>query len=576
MLTGASALVSMLKNAGISGLFAYPGTSELALCDAAAQALPTVVNSRGDKEAVFMAAGGNLANSSRYAAVLHGARGLTNALGAIADVRRSEIPVLCIVGMASRNSSPYLPPHAEPELIQAAGKFARTAYDCSMIEGLDDKAFVSIIRKAIAALSDLPAGPVLLGIPQDLLTAEFVRPDTLDIASTVSQAAKNDISSICDIIRTAKAPLIFVDDYALRNEAVETLLARLSSKIGSPVFQVAYRRGPMLFQRLQRKTVPHFVGQYDPADQSHINLFSSADVFITIEDRNMYPRVVGKMPSCKKIAITSSCLAVRKNQYLAEDDVCLIGNVRDLLEDIVNSLAETADKNGWYHSPQTEDRKGNRSARAMISGLAKGIQQTSNPVIVDDSQMLGGLIDLNYDLLPQSIRIHGSHGAFVGSGTSYGVGLALGDTPKSVLCTVGDQGYTNGIQALAVAGENQAAILIVVCNNGASVSLKKQATSEGFDIGKPSEQFLLNNEHMDYVAVAKGYGVEATAFVWPEENAPSALLEQKSDELAQLVADLLKSKKPRVLELKTSSNPAFWEGVWNINGLEPSSNGDKK
>jgi acetolactate synthase I/II/III large subunit len=75
-----------------------------------------------DKEAVFMAAGRSSIQPRTAIAVLHGARGLTNALGAIADTRRSERHVLCLTGMASRPSSPYLPPLVEPGLIADAGR----------------------------------------------------------------------------------------------------------------------------------------------------------------------------------------------------------------------------------------------------------------------------------------------------------------------------------------------------------------------------------------------------------------------------------------------------------------------
>jgi acetolactate synthase-1/2/3 large subunit len=140
VLTGAEAVAELLGRSWCSTVFAYPGTSELALCAAVARRDGiSLVNARGDKEAAFMAAGANLLGRPACAAILHGARGLTNALGAVADVRRSEVPVLYLVGMPSRSSARSLPPHGEPALIAHAGAFARAAVDCSAMDGLDPR-----------------------------------------------------------------------------------------------------------------------------------------------------------------------------------------------------------------------------------------------------------------------------------------------------------------------------------------------------------------------------------------------------------------------------------------------------
>ncbi|MBC2907997.1 thiamine pyrophosphate-binding protein [Streptomyces cupreus] len=137
---------------------------------------------QGDKEAVFMAGGANRRSPDGTAAIVHGARGLTNALGAVADVRRSEVPVLCLVGMASTGSAAFLPPHAEFGLIPAAGAFASAFHDCSGMTEPDARIFLDTVNAAFAALDDRPAGPVLLGVPQDVLSARFVPPADLAAA----------------------------------------------------------------------------------------------------------------------------------------------------------------------------------------------------------------------------------------------------------------------------------------------------------------------------------------------------------------------------------------------------------
>ena len=110
-LTGAEALAGMLAQRGCEIAFGYVGTTELALCHAlGADGKVRVVNALGDREAVFLAAGANRLPGHRAVAVLHSARGLTNALGAIADARRSEAPVLCVCMLICMFSLVGIPP----------------------------------------------------------------------------------------------------------------------------------------------------------------------------------------------------------------------------------------------------------------------------------------------------------------------------------------------------------------------------------------------------------------------------------------------------------------------------------
>ena len=180
--------------------------------------------------------------------------------------------------------------------------------------------------------------------------------------------------------------------------------------------------------------------------------------------------------------------------------------------------------------------------------------------------MFGGLFANNYDLLPSAIRVVGSHGGFVGSGLSIAVGLAIANPQQSVICTLGDQGFTNSVQALAAAGENQTPLLILVCNNGSSVSLRKQARHERFEFAAHS--FLANNTNMSYTSVASGFGLLSSVFLWPNTNECSQEVIDSSSILTGLIREALAIRKPYLLELVIPSNPDFWEGVWNVEGLE--------
>lgn len=596
LLTGAQAVAEMLYERGYSTVFAYPGTSELSLCAALTSRHGIrLVNARGDKEAAFMAAGGNLVGPPTCAAILHGARGLTNALGAVADVRRSEVPALYLVGLPSRSSQRYLPPHGESALIEDAGAFAKAAIDCSAVRDLDARQFLSYVTAAFDAVqTGTPRGPVLLGLPQDLLTQRFVPGGTVispaETAGQPESTTEREYARALALVRSADRPVVLVDDYLFGTSGAESELAALAASLSAPVLQVAYQRGPMLFQQVRADLVPQYLGRYDPTDELHRQLLASADLAVTVEDRNMYPRVVGPLPRCHKLALTSNPAATGKNGYLDSEDVLLAGDVATTMRRIVDDLERSRPVRAVPDAPRSWAQSGGAphaapirppvtyrdSAAELVCAVAHGLDGAPRPVIVDDSQMLGGLVVGNYHHLPAPIRVFGSHGGFVGGGLATAAGLALADPRLYVLVTLGDHGFVNGVQALAAIGEHKAPLVVLVCNNGTSVSLRKQAGFDGLGTAATS---LGNPPQLSYAAVAEGFGLSATLVVWPSDLRRSAEVRAASRTLTAELRRAMAARRPHLVELMTPESPSFWAGVWRSEGLEglpPPGEGDER
>jgi acetolactate synthase-1/2/3 large subunit len=579
-MTGAEAVAAVLRECGCSTVFAYPGTSELALCAAlAGHGGMKLVNARGDREAVFMAAGGNRLQGTSCAALLHGARGLTNALGAVADARRSEVPVPCLVGLPSRESVRFLPPHGEAGLIDLAGGFAVGSVDLSTMDGWDPDAFIALVGGAVTRLGQAPRGPVLLGLPQDVLTRRFV-PSRL-LSGRSAPPPSTVVSAMAEasvVLRSAERPVILVDDYLLDWPGGESALAEFADRMRAPVLQVAYRRGPMLFQQVSGAVVGSFLGRYDPQDPRRHALLEAADLLITVEDRNMYPRVVGPLPTCRKVSITSSEAATAKNSYLRTGDVVLVGEVPAILRKLSLQLPDrTGQSQGpsskWPCSPAGHRKErlpptreaGSASADALARAVGRGLHGVLHLVIVDDSQMFGGLLARNYGRLPNEVRVFGSHGGFVGSGLPTAVGLAVAHPQVTVVAILGDQGFTNAVQALAALRELQARVLLVVCNNRRSVSLGAQAAADGIDDGL--DALLGNAVGLSYAQIAHGFGIQSSTYAWPENPGPGDL-ERAASVLSGHLQRVLSQEVPHVLELLTPDGPQFWAGLWRVDGNE--------
>ncbi|MBO3741955.1 DUF4915 domain-containing protein [Actinoplanes flavus] len=585
MLTGAEAIALVMHRFGIKVAFTYAGTSELALCDATAR-LGLLRNGRGDRESVFQAAGASLLRPGRGSAIVHAARGLTNALGAVGAARRNEIGTLVLVGMPSTGSAPFLPPHGEPRLIEACGEFAKAAFELEAVPPEDSPAeragavavLVDALRQADLAVRQAPFGPVLIGVPQDVAESCWVPLEDLPLrAGNASRPVDRDaVREAAGRLAGAARPVTLVDDYALKHPDVRAALAAFSRATGSAVLQVKYRRGPMIFERVSAAEVPGFVGWYDPNDPNHRAIMEATDLIVTVEDRNMYPRVIGELPPGPKIAVTSKASAVRKNGYLDAEDVLVDGDVVGSLRGLAAALGDRNGAPRWYEDlvrePTPPRHPVPKAAQTVREGLADALtavaaEQDRPVALVDDSQMFGGLLAEVYDLLPSGVRVFGDHGGFVGGGTATATGLAAGENGVRVICTLGDQGLTNGIQGLVAAVQDNVPVTFVVCNNGGSVSLRKQSRGQTLlDAG--FHDYLDNAAGMRYSETAAVLGLQSRRVEltnWLDNESTAGRL----SDFRQALTSALEHAGPSLIELVLPSDPEFWTGVWITEGFEP-------
>ncbi len=584
-LTGAEAVAVLLARSPVRTVFVYAGTSELALCDAVA-ATPGIdlINGRGDKESAFMAAGGALLTPGTTAAVLHGARGLTNAAGAVADARRNECGTLYLVGLPSTNSAPFLPPHGEASLMEGVGTFADWVWEAPTIPDEASQRreaaqrFVTQLLDALNFISEPPTRPALFAVPQDVAEARWIPLDTLvppDHPSGPVGHTEPTLDQALDLIEQSTHPVLLVDDYALRYPGFTAALNTFANLITAPVLQLRYRRGPMLFERLQPSQLNNFIGWLNPVSASHTEVLGCADLIVTIEDRNFYERVAGRLPDCAKLAINSDPAKVVKNRYLQASDSLLVGNPTALLTKLIDRLRthSRAAPSRWfapgipgdaYDTPEEPDRFIRDGRRDITTAIADTLAGWDHPVLVDDSQMFGGMLSDDYDQFPSNIRVFGGHGGFVGCGIPLATGLAITEPTAQVMCTLGDQAFTNSLQGLIATIQQRARVTFLVCNNGRSVSLNKQA---GASFGPSRRTYLDNVDQFQYWKLSESLGIPSFRVDLPIGAQGSNF----SDGLSALRSSLRKASAhagPTLVELVLPSDAAVWRGLWLTQGLE--------
>lgn len=590
LLSGAEALAYILKKEQVKYIFAYPGTSELALCDAILK-VPELklINGRGDKESAFMAAGGSLLRPSHAVAILHGARGLTNAVGALADARRNEIGTVFFVGLPSTNSAPFLPPHGEINLIANVGSFAKYYDEIDEVVEKNDNTqeterkamvFIQKVTQVITKSRSLPIGPSILGIPQDVAENHWIPSSIIDkyiVDSTEgTDFSKEDMDKAIQLIKNSNNPVIFADDFLYKQPKAKQILMNFAEVVDAPVFQVYYGRGPMLFEQSSSKYNPYYVGNYTPNNEIHKKIMDRADLLITLEDRNMYSRVVGHLPECKKIAITSNTSMTEKNKYLRKDDIILAGDVGSYMEYISSHAGIKSDRNRLKKLCSEIREKSQETyeiqpeyvymRRCISQELATIFKKVAQPILVDDSQMFGGLLAEHYEMFPEKLRVFGDHGAFIGGGLAYATGLAQCEPFVKVFNTLGDQSFTNAVQGLIAAVQEKANIIYIVCNNGKSVSLFKQILSQDTSSFEGGKNKFLYNAPYHYARLTQSIGIQSyeISFIATTKNK----IDDACGKLRKILSTAVQAEGPVFIELKLPSDFAAWEGIWAIKGNE--------
>jgi acetolactate synthase-1/2/3 large subunit len=107
-------------------------------------------------------------------------------------------------------------------------------------------------------------------------------------------------------------------------------------------------------------------------------------------------------------------------------------------------------------------------------------------------------------------------------------------------------------------------LVILVCNNGESVSLKKQAVASYGDLPR---RYLDNASGFDYGPIAEALGIHAERVEVPVGRRP-ADIGPAATAFAAALARAAAVPGPALVELVLPADPAAWEGIWVTQGFE--------
>jgi acetolactate synthase-1/2/3 large subunit len=228
MRTAAEVLVDQLVVHGVQHVFCVPGESYLAVLDAFHDSPLNVTVCRQEGGACMMAeAVGKVTGRPGVCFVTRGP-GATNASPGIHIARQDSTPLVMFVGQIGRDMR-------EREAFQELDYRAEFGSMTKWTTELDDPARVpEIVSRAFHTAANGRPGPVVVAIPEDMLTERVAVADAPAFSLIETSPGPAEMAKFADMLSAARAPIMLLGG-SRWSQAASDAVARFAQKHALPV-----------------------------------------------------------------------------------------------------------------------------------------------------------------------------------------------------------------------------------------------------------------------------------------------------------------------------------------------------
>jgi acetolactate synthase-1/2/3 large subunit len=337
-LTGAEIVVRCLQEEKVEHVFGYPGGAVLFIYDELfKQDKVKHILVRHEQGAAHAADGYSRSSQKIGVCLVTSGPGVTNAVTGIATAYMDSIPLVIITGQVPTHAI-GLDAFQECDTVGITRPCVKHNF---LVKDVKDLAIT--IKKAFYLASTGRPGPVLVDIPKDVTQqkTEFVYPETISMRSynPVTKGHPGQIKKAVQLLMEAKRPMIYTGGGVILNAASDEL-TRLVRWLGFPCTNTLMGLGGY------PATDPLFVGMLGMHGTYEANMaMQHCDVLLAIGAR-FDDRVIGNPkhffdPNRKIIHVDIDPSSISKRVKV---DVPIVGNVKDVLEDMIKLLESSKDK----------------------------------------------------------------------------------------------------------------------------------------------------------------------------------------------------------------------------------------
>ena len=512
--TGGQVLIDALAINGVERIFSIPGESFLAALDALYDKPAIKLHiCRQEGGAAYMAeAHGKLTGKPGVCFVTRGP-GATNASCGLHVAMQDSTPMILLIGQVARKDQDR---EAFQE-IDYRRMFSEVSKWVAQIE--DASRIPEYLNRAFATATSGRPGPVVLALPEDMLTDEVSVGDCKPWQPVSIYPGAAQMQQLTELLNNAKRPLILVGGSGW-SDSCRRQLEDFAEKSQIPVVN-SFR-----CQDYFNHEHPNYIGDVglgiNPALKQTIE---EADVLLVIGARLGEITTAGfslleiPLPKQKLIHVHAGAeelghiyqpeLAINatSSSFVAALSQCKVNPVKNRTESIVDSRNSFLT---WRQSITVE-------GKVQISEIVKTVAEktTADTIICNGAGNHTAWVHRFYPFQQYRTQLAPTSGT-MGYGVPTAISAKLQHPDKTVVAFTGDGCFMMNGQELATACQYDANVIVILINNGiyATIRMHQEREYPGRVIGTD----MINP---DFCLLAKAYGMQAELVTETAEFAPA-------------------------------------------------------
>jgi len=550
-MTGIEAFLEILAASGVNHVFGNPGTTELPLNDALVKDRRfRYIFGLHEIPVVAMADGFAMASGGLGVANVHIGCGLGNAMGMLYNAWCEGTPLLLTAGQQDRRLA-FDEPVLAADLVSVARPWTKWAAEVQRVQDIPNAT-----RRAIQAALTPPTGPVFLSLPIDV---QMEAANGLDVAPAHVpdrrvRPPRAALQRAAEILAAARNPAILAGSRVTETDAMKELAA-VAERLGAPVFAentTAHGRLPIAPDHpLYLGILPYWspdarqtLADFDVIFAVGIKLLR---LYIWCEPERPIPEHI------RLVQLDNDPREIGKNfpveVGLVGDPKCGLAELDELLGGMKVTEAE-ARRRRWSQQKQLDrttlegkiDKQRDcrpLSPLTLMNALSRVLP--TNAAVVEEAITTHNNVFERLGTLKDPTGHFGHRGWALGWGMGCALGVKLAWPERPVLALLGDGAALYGIQGLWTAAHHNIPVTFVVCNNSQYKILKVCGDMLPLPEMRKGNYLAmdLTQPYVDFVGLAKAFGVDAWRLTEP-------------DEIGDLVGESLKSDRPRLFEVALS------------------------
>ena len=490
--------MDQLKTNGVERVFSVPGESFLAALDGLYESGIENIVCRHEGGATMMAeADAKMTNSPGVVFVTRGP-GATNASSGIHVAMQDSTPLIVFVGQVPLG-------HRDREAFQEIN-YERFFSPVSkwVAEIKDLKRLPEYIGRAFQVSQSGRPGPVILSLPEDVLSSACEVPDRPKAVFGKQVTSESEIKKIENAIIEAKCPMIISGGSGWTKKAVKNL-GQFAEKFDLPV-ATTFRR-----QHLMDNRHDCYIGDLGTGMNPLLaNTIRNSDLIIAIGTRlgeistggyelidpqKTLQEIIHIYPDPDEFGhVYQTSLAIVSSTENILDQLSALKGIKNPRW---SSLSREARQNylNWITPKETP---GLVKLEKIIEWLSKNLPEDS--IVTNGAGNYAAFLH-RYFVFKNYPTALGPTSGSMGYGFPASIAAKLRFPEKTVLCMAGDGCFQMTLNEMSTAAQHKLAIIVIVVNNGKYATIRMHQEKHypgrvsGTDIHNP-----------DFAALAKAYG----------------------------------------------------------------------